>query len=120
MPNFKYACTCIRIILYLLASLPPGPFTLLFCLPASDLLNIQVQSPSALSSLHNMGQNARVNNTHIMQEFIIICILRAAGMRTCLRMHRGVTDIMKGTKVQTLGARAVAGAWCMAGRLMAI
>ena len=25
------------------------------------------------------------------------------------------TCIMKGTKVQTLGARAVAGAWCMAG-----
>ena len=25
--------------------------------------------------------------------------------------------IMKGTKVQTLGARAVAGAWCMAGCL---
>ena len=28
-----------------------------------------------------------------------------------------VTCIMKGTKVQTLGARAVAGAWCMAGWL---
>ena len=26
-------------------------------------------------------------------------------------------EIMKGTKVQTLGARAVAGAWCMAGCL---
>ena len=26
---------------------------------------------------------------------------------------------MKGTKVQTLGARTVAGAWCMAGRLIA-
>ena len=26
-------------------------------------------------------------------------------------------NIMKGTKVQTLGARAVAGAWCMAGCL---
>ena len=25
---------------------------------------------------------------------------------------------MKGTKVQTLGARAVASAWCMAGRLI--
>ena len=25
---------------------------------------------------------------------------------------------MKGTKVQTLGARAVAGAWCMAGCLL--
>ena len=27
------------------------------------------------------------------------------------------TDNMKGTKVQTLGARAVAGAWCMTGCL---
>ena len=26
---------------------------------------------------------------------------------------------MKGTKVQTLGVRAVAGAWCMAGQLVA-
>ena len=26
-------------------------------------------------------------------------------------------NIMKGTKVQTLGVRAVAGAWCMAGCL---
>ena len=28
------------------------------------------------------------------------------------------TCIMKGTKVQTLGARAVAGAWCMHGWLL--
>ena len=28
-----------------------------------------------------------------------------------------VPMVMKGTKVQTLGARAVAGAWCMAGCL---
>ena len=34
--------------------------------------------------------------------------------------YRNTTIIMKGTKVQTLGARAVAGAWCMAGRLIAI
>ena len=30
-------------------------------------------------------------------------------------MYIIITIIMKGTKVQTLGARAVAGAWCMAG-----
>ena len=42
-----------------------------------------------------------------------------------MRMHQASTTVrntnscrMKGTKVQTLGARAVAGAWCMAGRLI--
>ena len=33
----------------------------------------------------------------------------------CLISGEVNDDVMKGTKVQTLGVRAVAGAWCMAG-----
>ena len=39
---------------------------------------------------------------------------------TCTQHIHVLPLLMKGTKVQTLGARAVAGAWCMAGRLIAI
>ena len=40
----------------------------------------------------------------------VVALLKRDG---CTVMHT-----MKGTKVQTLGARAVAGAWCMAGWLL--
>ena len=62
--------------------------------------------------------------THIsMHKLIIQCTMYMyMYMYTCTQ-HIHVLPLlllMKGTKVQTLCARAVAGAWCMAGRLIAI
>ena len=93
-------------ITFALANLPSSvpihflvSHTLLFCLPASCLLNTfpiqsrvsrQARCPVSMSqNAHISNTNARISNTHIIQEFTLI--LRAAGMRTCLRMCRSVT-----------------------------
>ena len=63
-------------------------------------------------------KNSLKNNVHKYVYFITIRSKQSGtsfSINLCLLLV-----IMKGTKVQTFGARAVAGAWCMAGRLIAI
>ena len=59
-----------------------------------------------------------------MYVYVYVCILYKVQYThdyTCISSREPVLqpDSMKGTKVQTLGERSVAGAWCMAGWLIA-
>ena len=65
-----------------------------------------------------MDQPTNNNTAHA---YTYMYRMRIANARASPRVIYTIDNIiMKGTKVQTLGARAVAGAWCMAGRLIAI
>ena len=53
--------------------------------------------------------SCRLWSDNIVHRALVLCVC------VCVSKH---CHKMKGTKVQTLGARAVAGAGCMAGRLI--
>ena len=111
------SCTCVHV------RLPD-------CACAKSLASAKTQLPDPYPSSHQERLRAGYGSAPDPSSSCLRCstqkktatwlLYRSAGRCSARPTMPNISVVMKGTKVQTLGARAVAGAWCMAGRLIAI